>query len=86
MTVHGISLQDTIAAVDLNHAYVYMMDLASHRQFLTVAAIRDFNRLVMLKNTDDRSQASAYRVVDVWPNGQEDATYTALTEIPLKIQ
>lgn len=86
MTVHGISLQDTMAAVDLNQAYDYMMDLASHRQSLTIATIRDLNRLVMLKNIDDRSQAGAYRVVDVWPNGQEDAPYTAPMEIPFQIQ
>lgn len=86
MTVRGTSLQDTMAAVDLNQAYDYMMDLASHQQSLTIETIRDLNRLVMLKNTDDRSQAGAYRVVDVWPNGQEDAPYTAPTEIPFKIR
>ncbi|MBB1078779.1 Fic family protein [Limosilactobacillus sp. STM2_1] len=86
MTVHGASLRDTMAAVDLNEAYDYMMDLASRKQPLTTVIIRDLNRLVMLKNTDDRSQAGAYRVIDVWPNGQEDQPYTAPTEIPFKIQ
>lgn len=86
MTVHGASLRDTMAAVDLNEAYDYMMDLASRKQPLTTVIIRDLNRLVMLKNTDERSQAGAYRVIDVWPNGQEDQPYTAPTEIPFKIQ
>lgn len=86
MTVHGASLRDTMAAVDLNEAYDYMMDLASRKQPLTTVIIRDLNRLVMLKNTDERSQAGAYRVIDVWPNGQEDQPYTAPTEIPFKIR
>lgn len=86
MTVHGASLKDTMAAVDLNDAYDYMMDLASKKQPLTTTTIRDLNRLVMLKNTDERSQAGAYRVIDVWPNGQEDQPYVAPTEIPFKIQ
>lgn len=86
MTVHGASLKDTMAAVDLNDAYDYMMDLASKKQLLTTTAIRDLNRLVMLKNTDERSQAGAYRVIDVWPNGQEGRPYVATTEIPFKIQ
>lgn len=86
MTVHGASLKDTMAAVDLNEAYDYMMDLASKRQPLTTTTIRDLNRLVMLKNTDERSQAGAYRVINVWPNGQEDHPYIAPTEIPFEIQ
>ena len=40
----------------------------------------------MLKNTEERSQAGVYRVIDVWPNGQEDQPYTAPTEIPFKIR
>lgn len=46
-----------MAAVDLNEAYDYMMDLAlaSRKQPLTTVIIRDLNRLVMLKNTDERS-------------------------------
>lgn len=86
MTVHGASLKDTMAAVDLNEAYDYMMDLASKRQPLTTTTIRDLNRLVMLKNTDERSQAGAYRVINVWPNGQEDHPYIAPTVIPFEIQ
>ncbi|MBB1068702.1 hypothetical protein H5S40_00630 [Limosilactobacillus sp. RRLNB_1_1] len=62
-----------------------MMDLASRNQPLTNVIIRDLNRLVMLKNIDERSQAGAYRVIDVWLNGQEDQPYTAPTEIPFKI-
>lgn len=86
MTVNGASLKDTMAAVDLNEAYDYMMDLASQKQPLTTITIRDLNRLVMLKNTDERSQAGAYRVINVWPNGQEDRPYTTPTEISFKMQ
>lgn len=86
MTVHGASLKDTMAAVDLNEAYDYMMDLASQKQALTTITIRDLNRLVMLKNTDQHSQAGAYRVINVWPNGQEDRPYTTPTEISFKMQ
>lgn len=62
-----------------------MMDLASRKQPLTLAIIRDLNRLVMFKNTDERSQAGAYRVVNVWSNGQEDRPYVLPTDIPFKM-
>lgn len=60
-----------------------MMDLASRKQSLTTAIIRNLNRLVMLKNTDVRSQAGAYHVIEVWSNGQDNQPYTTPTEILL---
>lgn len=85
MTIHGVPLKDAMAAVDLNQAYDYMMDLASHKHSLDITTIRDLNRLVMLKNTDVRSEAGAYRVIDVWPNGREDHPYTAPYDIPFQM-
>ena len=60
-----------------------MMDLASRKQSLITVIIRDLNRLVMLKNTDVRSQTGAYHVIEVWSNGQDIQPYTTPTEIPL---
>lgn len=82
MTVHQVPLKDVMAAVDLNQAYDYMMDLVSHQQPLTITTIRDLNRLVMLKNTDQKHEAGAYRVVEVWPQGRENHHYTAPLDIP----
>lgn len=86
MTVHQVPLRDMMAAVYLNQAYYYMMDLASRRQQLTITTIRDLNRLVMLKNTDEKSQAGAYGVVEVWPNGREDRPYTSPFDIPFAMK
>lgn len=86
MTVHNVPLKDAMAAVDLNQAYDYMMDLVSRKQPLNVTTIRDLNRLVMLKNTDERSEAGAYRAIEVWPNGREDRHYTSPLDIPFKMQ
>lgn len=85
MIIHGVPLKDAMAAVDLNQAYDYMMDLASHKHPLDITTIRDLNRLVMLKNTDIRSEAGAYRVIDVWPNGREEHPYTAPYDIPFQM-
>lgn len=86
MTIHGVPLRDAMAAVDLNQAYDYMMNLASQRQPINITTIRDLNRLVMLKNTDVRSEAGAYRVIDVWPNGREDHPYTSPFDIPFEMK
>lgn len=86
MTVHQVPIKDVLAAIDLTQAYDYMMDLAANKQPLTVSTIRDLNRLVMLKNTDDPAQAGAYRVVEVWPQGREDRHYVTPIDIALKVQ
>lgn len=85
MTIHGVPLKDAMAAVDLNQAYDYMMDLASHKHSLDITTIRDLDRLVMLKNTDIRSEAGAYRVIDVWPNGREEHPYKAPYDISFQM-
>lgn len=86
MTVHEVPLKDVMAAVDLNQAYDYMMDLVSRQQKLSITTIRDLNRLVILKNTDQREEAGAYRVVEVCPNGREDHHYTSPLEIPFEME
>ncbi|WP_251547828.1 Fic family protein [Limosilactobacillus caecicola] len=86
MTVHEVPLKDVMAAVDLNQAYDYMLDLVSRKQKLSITMIRDLNRLVMLKNTDQREEAGAYRAIEVWPNGREDRHYTSPLEIPFQVQ
>lgn len=49
MTIHGEPVKDILAAIDLNEAYDYMMDLATRRQPLTQSIIRDLNRLSIAK-------------------------------------
>lgn len=50
ITIHGESIGDVLSTIDLNEAYDYMLDLASHKQPLTQTAIRDLNRLALAKN------------------------------------
>lgn len=73
MTVHGESVKDVLAAIDLNEAYDYMMDLASRNQPLNQSIIRDLNRLSIAKTHPD--WAGVYRVVEAWPNGIETEPY-----------
>lgn len=86
MTVHQVSIKDVLTAIDLTQACDYMLDLAASKQPLTVTTIRDLNRLVMLKNTDDPTQAGAYRVVEAWPRGREDRHYVSPVDIAVKVQ
>lgn len=53
MTVHGEPVKDVLAAIDLNEAYDYMMDLASRKQPLNQSIIRDLNRLSIAKTHPD---------------------------------
>ena len=69
MTVHGEAVKDVLAAIDLNEAYDYMIDLAGRDQSLTQGIIRDLNRLSIAKTHPD--WAGVYRVVEAWPNGLE---------------
>lgn len=80
MTVHGEAVKDVLAAIDLNEAYDYMMDLASRKQPLTQSIIRDLNRLSIAKTHAD--WAGVYRVVEAWPNGLETEPYMEPFEIP----
>lgn len=73
MTVHGEAVKDVLAAIDLNEAYDYMMDLASRKQPLTQSIIRDLNRLSIAKTHPD--WAGVYRATQAWPNGLETEPY-----------
>lgn len=79
MTVHGEAVKDVLAAIDLNEAYDYMIDLAGRDQSLTQSIIRDLNRLSIAKTHPD--WAGVYRVVEAWPNGLETEPYLAPFEI-----
>lgn len=85
MTVPRRPIADILAAVDLASAYDYMLDLAAQKQPLTEATIRDFNRLVMIKNTPVAAQAGAYRTIAVWPAGRPDHPYVNPLEVPVEI-
>lgn len=79
MTVHGEAVKDVLAAIDLNEAYDYMMDLASRKQPLTQSIIRDLNRLSISKTHPE--WAGIYRAENVWPNGLETEPYLEPFEI-----
>ncbi|ERL64405.1 Fic family protein [Schleiferilactobacillus shenzhenensis] len=81
VTVNGASVKDTLAAIDLNDAYEYMMDLVAHKQPLSQQMIRDLNRIATLQTANPKSEAGLYRVIDVWPNGLQDHPYVSPFEI-----
>lgn len=70
MTVHGEAVKDVLAAIDLNEAYDYMMDLASRKQPLTQSIIRDLNRLSIAKTHPDWAGVSEAAMGDLvdWAN------------------
>lgn len=85
MTIGKVPITEILAALDLSNAYDYMVDLVNRKQPLTVTTIRDLNRLVMLKNSTERSAAGNYRNIDVWPNGREDHPYTNPLDVPFEV-
>lgn len=65
MTIHGESIGDVLSTIDLNEAYDYMINLASHKQPLSQTAIRDLNRLALAKTHPE--WGGEYRVLEVHP-------------------
>lgn len=81
ITIHGKSLTETLEAVNLSQAYDYMIDLATQKEPLTQAVVRDLNRLATLETAKNKNMAGVYRVVEAWPKGREYLHYTAPFEI-----
>lgn len=79
MTAGGESIGDILAAIDLNQAYDYMLDLASRDQPLTQIAIRDLNRIVLAKSNPE--WGGIYRAVEVHPAGVKFRPYAELFDI-----
>ncbi|GAA3635793.1 Fic family protein [Lactobacillus hamsteri] len=65
ITIHGESIGDVLSTIDLNEAYDYMLDLASHKQPLTQTVIRDLNRLALAKTHPE--WGGEYRTLEVHP-------------------
>lgn len=65
ITIHSESIGDVLSTIDLNEAYDYMLDLASHKQPLTQTAIRDLNRLALAKTHPE--WGGEYRTLEVHP-------------------
>jgi Fic family protein len=84
ITIHGESVKDVLAAIDLNQAYEYMMDLAVKKQKLTQSIIRDLNRLSLAKPHPE--WGGIYRAISVRPKGLEAEPYLAPFEIPSSMQ
>lgn len=78
VTVNKASVKDTLAAIDLNDAYDYMMDLAATKQPLTETIIRDLNRIATTgeaRTTNKGINPGVYRVSGAYPSGYEEFPY-----------
>lgn len=84
VTVHGASVKDTLAAIDLNDAYDYMMSLAADKQPLTETIVRDLNRISTMGEStagDKQVTPGVYRTGEAWPDKLEESPYTAPFDI-----
>lgn len=77
LTVSGKPLKNYLEVLDLSAAYDYVGSLASKKQKLESKDIRDINRLVTLKTSEESSLAGAFRKVDAYPNGFPDEKYNS---------
>lgn len=84
MTSGGESVGDILAAIDLNQAYDYMLDLASRDQPLTQMAIRDINKIVLAKSNPE--WGGIYRAVEVHPAGVKFRPYAEPFDIEPQMQ
>ncbi len=85
LTVSGKPLKNYLEVLDLSTAYDYVENLASQKQSIAVRDIRDINRLVTLKTSDELARAGAFRTVDAYPNGYPDEKYSSPFVISEKI-
>lgn len=74
ITIHGESIGDVLSTIDLNEAYDYMLDLASHKQPLSQTTIRDLNRLILAKTHPE--WGGEYRALEVHPAKTDFNPYT----------
>lgn len=74
ITIHGESIGDVLSTIDLNEAYDYMLDLASHKQPLSQTTIRDLNRFTLAKTHPE--WGGEYRVLEVHPAKTDFNPYT----------
>ena len=74
ITIHGESIGDVLSTIDLNEAYDYMLDLASHKQPLSQTTIRDLNRLALAKTHPE--WGGEYRALEVHPAKTDFNLYT----------
>ncbi|WEV44207.1 hypothetical protein OZX56_02985 [Lactobacillus sp. ESL0684] len=47
-TIHGKTIKETLEILDLNQAYNYMEDLATQKQEITIADMRNLNQKLVL--------------------------------------
>ena len=79
ITIHGESIGDVLSTIDLNEAYDYMLDLASHKQPLSQTTICDLNRLALAKTHPE--WGGEYRALEVHPAKTDFNPYTELFDI-----
>lgn len=87
VTVNEKSLKDTLEVVDLSEAYDYMQDLITTKQELNKTVIRDINRIVTYNTSKDRSEAGAFRAINVRPSSVPlaDNPYADAVDVPFKV-
>lgn len=78
-TIQGELVSDILAALDLNEAFTYMLELARNKQPLTQAMICDLNRLTVAKTHPE--WGGHYRTVAVRPAYAEYNPYADAFEI-----
>jgi Fic family protein len=81
LTPQGKPIKDVLEVLDLSDAYDYVMDLVQEKGPVAQTMIRDLNRLVTAKTTQDVRQAGNYRDIEVWPQGLPKNTYTESVDI-----
>ena len=86
LTIHKKPLKDAMEVLDLANAYDYVFELINTQTPVSERMVRDINRLTMMKTTNGGTVAGEYRVVDAWPNGQEDHPYVAPFDIRAEMQ
>lgn len=65
VTKQGSFVNDILALVDLNAAYIYMQDFATCQQSVTQQLIQSLNRYVTTKTAADLEMAGKYRTINV---------------------
>lgn len=83
ITIRGELIKDILATLDLSEAYDYMVNLAPKPHRLTIADIRDFNRLTQLR--EKSQEAGSYRITKAYPYGIDDEPYVDPVDIPTQM-
>ena len=76
LTVSGKSIKDHLEIIDLSLAFDFIKDLSLNINDLDERTLREINRIVTLKTTDNEAHAGLYRVSNAYPKGYPNKEYT----------